>query len=1274
MKSIKLKKLIDRTSKFFTVLVIGVFFSCNLQAQVQELPLLVDFDGYVGTNLNEVFEGWSEAAGDPPAGTSASWFQSDVLFGDNHAAVEIYSNSHKEWIISPLFYVTENTQVSFDAAISYSHDEPRPGSMGGDDEFSLMVSTDGGTTYTPVYSFTNNSDIQLSYGFERYTFSLDDYSGSNVQIGFYASDGMLENGACAIHLDNIEIKNQRAYDASAVNIIQPAINNCYSEQQNVTVLIKNDGYETLNNIPFRVKVRGTNITNLFGVVNGPVTPGHIDTVQVGPFDMSETGDYDFTVQTELENDEYDFNDIYNRSILHDYVQNLPLEKLTFTASYENIGETYQGWNEYRGIGFPEIEMNTDWQTDDYNGEKGVSVYFSGIGTEDWLISPRFEPAANTKISFDYACDFGDGPTQMGSDDQVRIMVSTDCGGSWEMIDAMDNDFGVSGQWDDHVVDLSEYAGQTIRMAFYATTGTNQDYEQFLFFLDNIDIREMYTNDVGITRITSPGAPASFSASEEISVLVENFGTADIDNLEVSYAISGGAEVTETLTSTLTSKEVFEYTFAQTADLSGLDEVSIDVYTNLAEDENSANDGLYNQTLQTSSFNPGTEGTFQASFEPEEDLNGWFVVDNNADGAEWNIEENIEEAYTGTHSFAYSSMGTTAQSDDWLFSPAMEVVAGETYYVSFFFSNNAGNFPEKLRLDLTSAQNPDSVVQTLIDLGEIDNNAYLQAELEFTAPVTDKLHMAFVNYGEPDNFGMHLDQVEFRKVFDNDILVSDLDIPRQKDPETGELMDIDTAMVTISNAGINAVNDFTVYFEYNGNTLLSQSYTDQNILAGNQKTVVFDNGLNLPKDDIYDFKVWTVFASDENTANDSLFMNGFYLNYYFNSFESDDEVSDWLVVDVTGEGHTWEIVDNNQHAHSGTRSYELTTGTGISSNDDWLITEGFYLEAAKCYKVGFWYNAYYSEEKLTFLMGDEQNTTMQDTLTDFGVIGDGTYKEWVYHEVVVTVDADGQYYFGWNANGSLELARYKLIIDDFEFQQTFNFEPQVAFNYSKLDNEYYFNGDLENASWINWDFGDGQTANDEDVFHTFESNNSYDVVLTAGNACAEASVSETIDVTCDVTADFEYEIVEDTVTFTNVSTNADGYLWAFGDGTFSTEENPTHKYVAEGDYTVTLKAIGACGDITTQQSFTIDLTSIEDIAATNEITIYPNPVSNTLNIATAENTTIHSVEVINMAGQKVAKQEVNSNNFSCDLSGLSSGMYLINITTNEGYVNKLINKQ
>lgn len=49
-----------------------------------------------------------------------------------------------------------------------------------------------------------------------------------------------------------------------------------------------------------------------------------------------------------------------------------------------------------------------------------------------------------------------------------------------------------------------------------------------------------------------------------------------------------------------------------------------------------------------------------------------------------------------------------------------------------------------------------------------------------------------------------------------------------------------------------------------------------------------------------------------------------------------------------------------------------------------------------------------------------------------------------------------------------------------------------------------------------------------------------------------------------------------VTFENLSQNAVSYVWEFGDGETSTEENPVHVYAKYGDYTVTLKAINAAG--------------------------------------------------------------------------------------------------
>ena len=43
----------------------------------------------------------------------------------------------------------------------------------------------------------------------------------------------------------------------------------------------------------------------------------------------------------------------------------------------------------------------------------------------------------------------------------------------------------------------------------------------------------------------------------------------------------------------------------------------------------------------------------------------------------------------------------------------------------------------------------------------------------------------------------------------------------------------------------------------------------------------------------------------------------------------------------------------------------------------------------------------------------------------------------------------------------------------------------------------------------------------------------------------------------------------TVQFTDLSTDATGQGWNFGDGATSTEMNPTHTYLAAGVYTVNL---------------------------------------------------------------------------------------------------------
>ncbi len=99
---------------------------------------------------------------------------------------------------------------------------------------------------------------------------------------------------------------------------------------------------------------------------------------------------------------------------------------------------------------------------------------------------------------------------------------------------------------------------------------------------------------------------------------------------------------------------------------------------------------------------------------------------------------------------------------------------------------------------------------------------------------------------------------------------------------------------------------------------------------------------------------------------------------------------------------------------------------------------------------------------------------------------------------------------------------------------------------------------------------------------------YTLVITQG-LCSSDPVSTTIntsDITAIPVAAFDASpiipgtgAVPLTVSFTNLSTNADSYLWDFGDGTTSTLKNPQHLYTTKGSFTVKLTATnkGACSN-------------------------------------------------------------------------------------------------
>lgn len=117
-------------------------------------------------------------------------------------------------------------------------------------------------------------------------------------------------------------------------------------------------------------------------------------------------------------------------------------------------------------------------------------------------------------------------------------------------------------------------------------------------------------------------------------------------------------------------------------------------------------------------------------------------------------------------------------------------------------------------------------------------------------------------------------------------------------------------------------------------------------------------------------------------------------------------------------------------------------------------------------------------------------------------------------------------------------------------------------------------------------------------------------------------------------DFDFTVDDFTVTFENKSQDATSYSWAFGDGSTSNEENPTHTYAAEGSYDVVLTGTGANGSKEATKSVTISL---------NPTVLAPNPTEaeeNVISIYSDAYTDITGVNLDPDWGQATVTQEVD----------------------------------
>jgi hypothetical protein len=308
--------------------------------------------------------------------------------------------------------------------------------------------------------------------------------------------------------------------------------------------------------------------------------------------------------------------------------------------------------------------------------------------------------------------------------------------SWALI----SEFKVitTGDWEHHTLTLpTTSANGRIAIRYAVVDGGPDGINSNYVGIDQIDVFSPSPADGQILSMISPASDCGLSATETVSVLVTNIGTTVFTGYDISYSVNGGTPVTETSTTIVNPGDSITHTFATTADLSALGASTLDFNIIATGDNNNCNDSLSLSIFNTAPSVPLTT-TYRMGFEITDDLSAWILDDADGDGNTWGVIDTL--AHWGT-TCAFKS-ASAGPDNDWLFTSCLEMVAGTSYTLDYWYA--VFDLLTACELETYIGSSPDSASMTQLIVQDpipVDLN-YQHSISVFTVPASGIYYLGF----------------------------------------------------------------------------------------------------------------------------------------------------------------------------------------------------------------------------------------------------------------------------------------------------------------------------------------------------------------------------------------------------------------------------------------------------------------------------------------------------------------------------------------------------
>lgn len=452
---------------------------------------LVNFNGFNGDNIGTLYPGWREAGGANPTGTTSGWINSNptqtTFYGSTTAKANIFSSSLRNWLISPPVIPQGGAALRFKMGMT-TFANTDSSQLGGDDTLAIRYSSDCGQTWNFLKTFTIADNIGRQL--REQTVYLSGLSGQKIQIGFYASSGVVSDGQDVdLHIDDIQLIIPANKDIGVSALVLPAGTCGLPDLLPLTVKITNFGAQAQSNFPVSYSLNGQSpVTENF---TGNIGAGAVaDFSFSGVLNLSNQPTNILRVWTSLSGDVSGQNDTLNQQLAVP-PSGLPVVDFnTYTGS--NLNTLNPGWREFSTGTLPSATSSSWINTSNFQnsalGSPAARVSIFSNAKREWIAGPVFRVLANSVVKFKAAVVNRGGTTAdaMGADDSVNVMVSTNCGLTWSRVFAVTASNNLPPTFTPFSVPLSSFEGQRIQIAFFATEGNVSNPQDYDFILDEIN--------------------------------------------------------------------------------------------------------------------------------------------------------------------------------------------------------------------------------------------------------------------------------------------------------------------------------------------------------------------------------------------------------------------------------------------------------------------------------------------------------------------------------------------------------------------------------------------------------------------------------------------------------------------------------------------------------------------------------------------------------------------------------------------------------------------